>query len=287
MKLEYLFVDHKDRKALENCAYPERKVHRELADIKGADHWAVTFRTDGDSPDDADLLSDIHEQITARFRPIVVTNESSAYYNQMLYPLFNGFERKLRKLLYFKSALNHAESSEKNIGCLEEQDLGSIFDMLFTDTDFITAARQRINEKAWKYTKKEILETLSGIPENVLWDDLIGPDCIPTLRKEFYQVRLYRNDTMHAHNMNKDAFRKAKALITAINAELDAEIEGAIGRNRDQKQTDTDRRFNIGLAAALNTLMKRGQTEEYERLRQTFTDGLTAFNSLIPPHNRG
>lgn len=287
MKLEYLFLDGKDREKMEAYQPADRRVRRELADIENADCWAAVFETADDSSEGADLLSDVHGYVMAEFRPVVITNESSAYYNQVLFPLFNSFERKLRKLLYFKSALNRTENDEQNIGCLEEQDLGSIFEMLFTDTDFITAAKQRINEKAWKYTKDEILETLNGIPENVLWDSLIGPRCAPTLRKDFAAVRLYRNDTMHAHNMDKDSFKKAHALLCAINGELDEEIRHMIGRKTEHTQTEMDRQFNAGMAAALNTLIGHCQTEEYEKLKQGINERLNTINTMFLHKDRG
>lgn len=64
-------------------------------------------------------------------------NESAAYFNKSLYPYFNEFERKLRKLLYLKSALQHDATASQNIKELESKDLGTIFELLFTDTQFI------------------------------------------------------------------------------------------------------------------------------------------------------
>ena len=274
IRLEFLFVDRKAREEIE-AKLPSKSVTKSIYDVENADCWILTLKTQETSAHAAELLSDLHDHIVENYEPIVITNECSAYYNQVLFPLFNDFERQLRKLLYLKSALNQTEGNETIIRNLEEQDLGSIFEMLFTDTDFINSAKQQINEKSWKYTKEEILQILNGIPENTLWGQLIGADCVPTLRKNFSEIRKFRNDTMHAHNMSSAAFKKAEELIRSVNREIDSEISSVIGRTEKQNQTEEDRRFNSRLAAALNTLLSQRQSEQCAKLKQDFNERLS------------
>lgn len=280
MKIEFLFEDKKDRATIEAYMPSDKKIFRDIVDFENAECWVLVFRTDGDDSAGARLLSDIFTRITDWYHPVILTNECSAYYNQLLFPLFNDFERKLRKLLYLKSAFS--SDGGENISRLEEMELGSIFEMLFTDDDFIAVSKQKINEKTWKYTKEEILEALNGIPENVLWDRLIGADCVPTLRRHFSDVRCCRNDTVHAHNIDAPAFKRAQALIVAVNGELDSEIESIIDRINGQVRTETDRQFNSGLAAAISALLKR-RAEEHARLRHEIGESLSAINAAIPP----
>ena len=147
MTLEYLFVGSQNKDELYNYTPSSTKISKSINDIENSDCWTVSFQTIGNALNDANLLSGIHDQIVEKYHPIVITNESSAYYNKTLFPLYNDFERKLRKMLYLKSALAPSVDNNKNIENLESQDLGSIFEMLFTDTNFISCAKQKVNEK--------------------------------------------------------------------------------------------------------------------------------------------
>lgn len=282
MRLEFLFLDRIGREEIEADLPSKDSVSKSIYDIENADCWILTLETQKTSSHDADLLSDLCDYIVDKYNPVEITNDCSAYYNQVLFPLFNDFERQLRKLLYLKSALNQTEESEVIIRNLEEQDLGSIFEMLFTDTDFITSAKQQVNEKSWKYTKEEILQILNEIPENTLWDRLIGADCVPTLRKNFFEIRRFRNDTMHAHNMSATDFRKAEEMLRSANREIESEITSVIGRTEKQNQTEEDRQFNSGLAAAINALLSRRQSEQYANIGQDFSERIAAAGS----HNK-
>lgn len=281
MRLEYLFVDRKDREEIEINLSPTNSVSKSIYDIENADCWILTLETQETSAHDADLLSELRDHIVEKYMPVEITNDCSAYYNQVLFPLFNDFERQLRTLLYLKSALNQTEGNETIIRNLEEQDLGSIFEMLFTDEDFINSAKQQINEKSWKYTKEEILQILNEIPENTMWNQLIGANCVPTLRKNFFEIRKFRNDTMHAHNMSAASFRRAEELIRSTNREIETEIGNVIGRAEKQNQTEQDRQFNNGLAAALNSLLSHRRSEQCAKLKQDFNERIAAFGSHI------
>ena len=104
----------------------------------------------------------------------------------------------MRKLLYLKSGLSAETKESATIKDLESKDLGEIFELLFTDTDFVKAVRSSVHEKSWKFTKTEIIETLRGIEEKTVWDELIGKNVVPLLRTDFLQVKNFRNDVTGA-----------------------------------------------------------------------------------------
>ena len=67
--------------------------------------WRVTISYRGKNENTAKALSTVREQMM-RHLPIVTRDDVSAYYNRILYPLVNEFERNLRRLLYLSVAVN-------------------------------------------------------------------------------------------------------------------------------------------------------------------------------------
>ena len=127
MLLEYIVKkDNKDEfiKRLDEFN-PECK---QLSD----DSFFISVSQNGNSEQSAKKLSDLNDKVTD-LKPIVLTNGSAAYFNKMLFPLVNNFERKLRKLLYASSAIS--QNKKDTIANLEELDFGEIFELLFLDRE--------------------------------------------------------------------------------------------------------------------------------------------------------
>ena len=104
---EYLFMDATHRGAVEE--YSPDKVNVDFFDIENSTCWIAQYTMGGENEDSAKALSLINDYIVEHFNPTILTNESSAYYNKKLFPDINEFERKLRKLLYLKSAIYHGD----------------------------------------------------------------------------------------------------------------------------------------------------------------------------------
>ena len=199
------------------------------------------------------------------YSPIVLTNESSAYYNRCLYPYFNEFERKLRKLLYLKSALSEDKRDSETIKDLKSKDLGAIFALLFADPQFNQDVRERVKKITWQFTKSEILDILQGISENTLWDKLLGEKAVPELRSDFVKVKEFRNDVMHAHNMSASSFSEALKLIKKINEQLDAEIR----KNIINKDAAQDGQNGETFSAAIsNAIKKMNEVSQEAKLQE-------------------
>ena len=246
---EYLFIDGTHREEIEK--YAPGKVVREIHDIDNSACWIVTYSLPKENEDCAKVLSQINNYVVDHFRPTVLTNESSAYYNRKLFPHINEFERKLRKLLYLKSAIYHGERKIDNIRDLEAKDLGVIFELLFTDAEFVKAVRTKVNEKTWQFTKKEIIATIQKITEDTVWNNLLGAESVTSLSENFLAVKEYRNDVMHAHNIDTETFREARKLFTSINEQLDAEIGLIIRKAEEEPDETADSAFNEALNTAL------------------------------------
>lgn len=174
---------------------------------------------------------------------IVVSNEASEYFNKRLFPLVNEFERKLRKLLYLATIDN--PDYKNKIQMLEEKDLGTIFGILFVDNDLMKTIQKWINENKQLVSKNEIINYLNGLKENDLWSKLFKKNNDDVLKNNYILVKNFRNDVMHAHNINYETYNEATKLFTSICKQLDDEIKKCVVVSSDKKQ------FNITLSEKL------------------------------------
>lgn len=251
---EYLFSDKSKKDEVKKYA-PVSDVTIEITDIENSDCWTISYSLSNNDEPAAKKLSEIDEYIVKAFQPTVLANESAAYFNKSLYPLANDFERKLRKLLYLKSVLNPGEKAYENIRDLESKDLGKIFELLFTDPDFVNTARKMIKEdKSWQFTKAELHSAIDKINEDTLWEHLIGKGTVPTLLENFMFVREYRNDIMHAHNIRYKDYKATQKLFKEINEQLDIEIGKiiAVANKPSSQPVSTD--YNAVLNTALTNM---------------------------------
>lgn len=247
---EYLFLSNEYKKEVKALEFDG--ITFEFNYIKDTDLWTVRCSAEGKNEDSAKKLSDVHGNVI-QFSPKVLTCESAQYFNNTLYPLVNEFERKLRKLVYLADAISGNEKN--NIGELEKKDFGEIFDMLFIDEDFINKLKSRVNatkgsgyEGKSRYAKSEILEFLNGTVESTLWDIIFDINDVPTLKKSFRDIQAYRNDVMHAHNIDKEQYRKIKNLFKKVNIEMSTAISRRM--NNSQKECATPK-INVAISSAL------------------------------------
>ena len=274
MKLEYLFVGDQYKKEIEQYTYKDVKA--EIHVIEDSDCWIVSFSREGENETSAKTLSAVNEHIISTFQPTVLSNESSAYYNNKLYSYFNEFERKLRKLLYLKSALSARTKESETIKDLESKDLGKIFELLFTDVEFVKTVRTSVNDKSWQFTKAEIIHALTEISENTVWDALIGNSIVPSLRTDFSKVKDYRNDVMHAHNISSKDYADALKIITTVNEQLLEEINKFINDNKQPSEAGDDKSFD----EALGDLIKAEDRNKEQSLQKQLKELQEAFSAL-------
>lgn len=252
MTQEYLFINEKYKKEIESFTVSD-KVQKKIKIIENSSCWTLSLNIDGENEEIAKLLDSLNIQICQNYKPTVLSNGCSAYFNKSLYPIVNEFERKLRKLLYLASALQGDNDSYKVINDIESKDLGEIFEALFSDSDFVKKVKEQINKKTWNFTRDELIACIESLKENTLWDTLLGTERVKTLRKKFNELRNYRNDVMHAHNINLNQFKLAKRLFQKVNAELDIAIRELIGAKEENEPT-TPVDFNRKLSSALMSL---------------------------------
>lgn len=267
MENEYLFVSPQHREDIGK--YENEKVKVKILQIKDSDCWIATVEVDNNNKKSAKMLSDINNEIVKKYHPTILKNECSAYYNKTLFPLANDFERQLRKLLYLKSSMSKDIKGAENVKNLDEKDLGTIFGMLFADDNFVQMAKKKVNDKSWIFTKKEIIDTLLMLDEHKMWDDLIGENAVLTLRSNFGELKKFRNDIMHAHNMDTKNFEKAKKLFRKVNSELNTEINRIIAEAKDEEYMENAKGFNTLLGEKMqNTVAEQTHSKIRQQLQQ-------------------
>lgn len=254
---EYLFMTNEHRTLI--AKYKPQNIISKIYDLPDTSLWVASYHLKGNNKDNASKLSAVHTYVM-QYAPLVLSCESSAYYNKELFPLVNELERKLRKLLYLSASISNDDTTKENIKQLEEKDFGAIFDLLFIDQDFITNLKKRVNADnkseyngKSKYSKEEIKSFLNSLPEKTLWDTIIAKGEVATLRNNFREVQTFRNDVMHAHDISEEEFDTAKAIFLEVNNELDSTIEKLTSTSEDMA-LESKRKVNLAISSAISAM---------------------------------
>lgn len=273
---EYLFVNKENYNEVKTYSFKD--IRKRIISISNSDCWILRLSANGENADNAQKLSSANQEIVSKYSPIILINESSAYFNKRLYPYINEFERRLRKLLYLANTINNDEKSTENISDLEAKDLGTIFEMLFVDLSFMQQIKENINKKTWLYTKYEILKKIETLEETTIWRTLFGKSPISELESDFYQIKTYRNSVMHAHNIDYETYISAIKLFKKANKQLDLEINKLVGPTEESETVTINTQIfkeavnkHIKAEQALQKLSK--SLEKYERVNQSIAHG--------------
>ena len=259
MVLEYLFLDSTHKEAMSDFSYKPgiiKNGKEAYAAIKGTIHtfngtdlWVIKFEIEQNNKDAAKILSRINDSITQSYSPIVLSNESSEYFNKVLFPLANKFERLLRKYLYLKWNSYTGEELPKVIKNLEEKDFGEIFNILFIDDDFNKKVKERINAKGSSgvFSKSDLIHIIGELEEKTTWNAIIGNDVLQYVRENFIAIKNYRNDIMHAHNFGYEHFLNAQHMFEMANDEIETEISNILSMPKS----------SVGSKQELNALLNK------------------------------
>ncbi len=279
MRLKYLAVDKDGEETLNK--YSAEHVEKIISRINDTECAVVTFEVTGNTEKSAKILSEVYEHFRENTDITIVENESASYFNKRLYPLVNEFERKLRTFLYLVSGIRKSDSEVSVISTLEVKDFGEIFTILFVDKEFMNQIKSQIHKTQLEYFSKEnIRKLIDGIKEDTIWDRLFEENVVPTLRKQFEDIRLYRNSVMHAHDFGWKRYSKIASLYNKVNKELDEEIDKIYANTSEIKVSED---FND----ILNELMLEREkqmaiAEEYDELAKTVSFNMLAGCGVNP-----
>lgn len=167
----------------------------------------------------AKSLSEILEEIKTKCQNenlFISKNEASAFFNRQLYPHFNNFERDLRRLIYIIAI----KSNDPNINIIadgiEKLDFGEIGNEIIYNKKPVKAYKNKIqNNPNTKFYRQQ---ALADAKDKTLWSFMVEENSF--ILEHFEQIMNYRNDVMHAHNMDYINYCKALIIITSANEEL-------------------------------------------------------------------
>lgn len=247
MVQKYLIKDSKEK--TEISSYKPEGIDSIVVSVEEGSFWYVRYSLDGNNERTALKMSEIDEYVRNHFNVVVLQNDCSEYFNNRLYPLMSRFERQLRRMLYVFSGVKKDKESVKEINKLEEKNLGDIFSLLFIDDGFMNTVKESIKKRnREEFSKAEILKLVEGEKENTLWDTLLGRDVVPTLRANFQEIRYFRNDIMHSHDIGYKEYRTCRILLEKINKEIDETLDNVSIKEQISKRPIS---FGKTLAQAL------------------------------------
>ena len=231
MILEYLFFDKSQRQNVEafnrelEASNTDDSKHPSIQitykDFEDLECWIVRYEKSGNNESTARQISEISDHVCQEFSPTILTDECSEYFNKSLYPLVNKFERLLRKFLYLKVSQCDEKKFRNIIIDIDQKDFGDIYTMLFVDSNFRTAARDKIKKLN---TRAEMFEAIDALQESTAWHILVGDAVLSIIKDNFDLLKEYRNDVMHAHNIVWGKYKKAKQLFISANDALEKEL---------------------------------------------------------------
>lgn len=285
MKQEYLFTNDGQREELEKYnpndeGNEENHINVTFKDIDQSTSFILTFETGANNEAIAKKLSEVDQYITGHYSPIVLESGISVYFDQMLFPKINKFERLLRELLYLMATINQDKSASNNIRDLEKKDFGELFKLLFTDENFMNQVRSRINKKGDSFTKKQLQNQINNIAENTTWSRLSGDKFSPTLAESFDEIREYRNDVMHAHNINYQRFKKGKELLDKTNKELQTAVDNIIGA-KERVPEDFNNNLSIGIESLAKAMELIANESNIEKVVQNLSIYAKALDQVM------
>ncbi|MHB0809469.1 MAG: hypothetical protein ACYCDV_08890 [Facklamia hominis] len=271
---EYLLQDENIKKDISD--YKPEKASIKLYQVEKGKCWYAKLSVNGSNEQTARDLSDIDMYVQEHFAVTVLRSDCSAYFTNKLYPLLSSFERTLRKLLYIFSVINNDDESAKNIKELENKTIGQIFTMLFIDDAFVRSIKESIKGANRDiFSKDDILKLISSVDEKTVWDSLMGDDIVPTLRKNFQEVRSIRNKVMHAHNINWNEYKNSRKLLRKIIKEMDTALDDVSIKESIATKKPS---YNHTLSDALKAQVQIGQIAS---LLVPYIEGLGALQTTL------
>ena len=153
----------------------------------------------------------------------IITDEISVYFCQRLYPQLANFERGLRKVLYIASVKSNDGDIINRCKKIEELEFARIYQMLFSDANYVTEAKKIVNSNSPAYSKRDILKKLTDISESTLWDKVFDGK-YSYISENFLDIKDGRNKVMHSRNISYAEFSTIKSTLFKSN-KLFNEIE--------------------------------------------------------------
>lgn len=171
-----------------------------------------SYSKSGDNETTAKKLDEIKKTIFQSLDPnnlFLITDGASSYFCQRLYPQMANFERGLRKVLCLASIKSNDEKAISICKQIEQKEFAGIYQMLFSDADYVGEARKIVNSKTPELSKYDIIKQLNSLSESTLWDKLFNGQ-YPYIPENFLEIKDGRNKIMHSRNVSFEEYSAIK-----------------------------------------------------------------------------
>ena len=234
-------------------------------------------------------LAAFRDELPSNNNVKLLADDASAIFWEKLYPYFARFECKFRTVLIIASCAEQGNFDDKKIAQLNRLTLGDLRAVLFTDLDFMKAAREGIKSAKSSFNKRDLFSFIDRIEEHTLWDDLFGESSLTCVAESFDAIKGYRNDVMHFHTMDGERYDEARRLLRAATAKIEEYISSVLsnvdypeqkaeGARRAAKRLDGA--YWKALAASLENFQKSEQVQRMNAVAAALSERMHQYESL-------
>lgn len=283
MKLEYIYEDNTYKKLIKDIPI-NKDVRLHHKSIKNK--YIFSYIIDEETEKAAEKLSNINEQVLKLLdnqKLFILENEAAGYFNKILYPIINKFERLLRKVICVACVLNDQEKDFAS--SLEKKKFVDIYNLLFTSKEFILPIKERISDNKHPISKADLAKLVQETQEETVWSKFIKSEEGVFISENFSIIKDYRNDIMHAHNIGYQDFVEAKKKIVTANEKLEIIVNEILGRRANiniklitQLLKEADLHKKLTDYMNISTKGNEEELKDYFRLRDEINNQL---NELI------
>lgn len=255
MIIEYFIKNEEYKKQLKTIVFSTSnniEVKKRNNKIQDEENYILRLTAKDDGRDGAKALSEVNQRIQELFNKngyifCLLTNEASQYYVKQLYPLVCKFETKLRKFIQsvlfnvnnkaqediFQKLKKEKKVDNKKQGSLsynflEFVELGYIQEFLFSNDELYSAINSYKKENPF-LSQEEIIDFIKTSDKKSIWDEFFAKDFSDSiLPRKFSELKKYRNDVMHFHEINDANYESAKALFDEVIMDLNKQIKKKI-----------------------------------------------------------
>ncbi len=233
MKVVFLVEGDERKRAVAECA---EVVKDELA-LKvspyGEELYVIEANAMVDDIEGAKFLSEFLASVEKKLgrkkkgpRPIrILADDASALFCHRLYPMLCEFEVRLRAALCIAMCASKDSFNDVFVASLENTTLEQLERQLL-ESQFASQALSLV--KGGNLSKSDLLSQMETLEEGPLWERLFGVGDLASVRKNFSQIRMARNNVMHFRTMGFKTYVAAFNVIEEANKELRDYVAGAL-----------------------------------------------------------
>lgn len=221
MKVEFLYENDTYKTVIEGLKNSLKLEENEIiyTPVVQAGLNIFSFQKKGETEETAKQLDTIKNSVLDSLSAenlFIITDEISSYFCQRLYPQLANFERGLRKVIYIASVKSDDGDMIKFCKKIEELEFSSIYQMIFSDKNYVVEAKKIVNSSSPAYSKYDMIKRLSDISESTIWDKLFK-DRYSYISKNFLDIKNGRNKVMHSRNISYTEFSRIKNMLSKSN----------------------------------------------------------------------